>query len=60
MFRLALYQVIKKERDQMMISQEKVSKIYKVFERLSQELLTDLLQHFQKKKYKKCNFFFQK
>ena len=41
----------------MMISQEKVSKIYKVFERLSQELLTDLLQHFQKKKYKKCNFF---
>ena len=32
MFRLAVYQIIKKEHDQMMISQEKVSKIYKVIQ----------------------------
>ena len=45
MFRLALYQVVKKERDQMTTSQERLSKLIRSFERLSQKFLMSKFQY---------------
>ena len=45
MFRLALYQVVKKERDQMMMSQERHLKLIRSFEQLSQELFMSEFQY---------------